>query len=151
VAQGQYRFAAPAALAASLAAPVKAVLGRSRALVEYLVTENQTFAFVVSGSGTRVVSLGIGRAALRQRVAKLLEPFRQLRAGEIDLARLAYDTRAAYALHQTIFAPLRPALGRLSELIIVPDDALTFLPFEALVEQAPRVRPGGGCCTPIGR
>jgi CHAT domain-containing protein len=138
MAQGQYRFAAPAALAASVAGPVRDALGPSRVLIEYLVTAHRTFAFVVSGSGTKVVPLAIGRDALRQQVRKLLLPFRQLRSGEIDLARLTYDGRAAHALYQAIFAPLRPSLGPVSEIVIVPDDILTFLPFDALVEQAPR-------------
>ena len=138
VAQGQYRFAAPAALAASLVGPVRAALGPSRVLVEYLVADDRSFAFVVSGSGVKVVPLAIGRDGLRKRVEKLLRPFRQLRAGEVDLARLPFDTRAAYELYQSIFAPLRASIGSASEIVIVPDDALTFLPFEALVEQAPR-------------
>jgi len=138
VAQGQYRFAAPAALAASLAGPVRASLGPSRGLIEYLVTADHCFAFVVSASGVKVVPLAIGRDALRQQVRKLLLPFRQLRSGEVDLARLTYDSRAAFALHQAIFAPLRPSLGPVSDIVIVPDDILTFLPFDALVEQAPR-------------
>jgi CHAT domain-containing protein len=112
-------------------------------LVEYLVAKDRSFAFVVSGSGTKVVPLAIGRDGLRQQVRKLLLPFRQLRAGELDLARLTYDTRAAFALHQAIFAPVRMALGASTDIVIVPDDVLTFLPFEALVEQAPRGGPRG--------
>jgi len=143
VAQGQYRFAAPAALAASLAGPVRTALGPSRVLVEYLVAADRSYAFVVSGSGTKVVPLAIGRDALRQQVRKLLLPFRQLRSGELDLARLPFDTRAAHALYEAIFAPLRPSLGPVSEIVVVPDDILTFLPFDALVEQAPRGTPRG--------
>jgi CHAT domain-containing protein len=107
-------------------------------LVEYLVADDRSYAFVVSGSGVKVVPLTVGRAALRQQVDSLLRPFRQLRAGAVDLARLPFDTRAAYALHQAIFAPLRPFLGSAADIVIVPDDVLTFLPFEALVERAPR-------------
>jgi CHAT domain-containing protein len=137
MAQGQYRYAAPTTLAASLAGPVKAALGASRVLVEYLVTDDRSYAFVVSTSGVKVVPLAVGRASLRQQVQRLLAPFRQLRSGAVDLARLDYDTHAAYALYRAIFAPVQPFLGRASDIVIVPDDLLNVLPFDALVEKEP--------------
>jgi CHAT domain-containing protein/tetratricopeptide (TPR) repeat protein len=141
VAQGQYRYAAPATLAASLAGPVRAALGSSRALVEYLVTDDRTYAFVVSAAGVKVVPLAVGRAALRRQVQQWLAPFRQLRSGEVDLSRLGYDTNAAFALYRTIFAPVRSSLGSAFDIVIVPDDILHFLPFDALLEKAPRAAP----------
>jgi tetratricopeptide (TPR) repeat protein len=138
IAQGQYRYAAPTTLAASLGAPVRAALGPSRVLVEHLVMDDRSYAFVVSQAGVNVVPLAVGRARLRQQVQDLLRPFRQLRTGEVDLARLTYDTREAYALYRAIFAPVQSALGSASELLIVPDDVLTVLPFDALVERMPR-------------
>ena len=137
IAQGRYRYSAPAVLSASLAGPVRAALG-PRVLVEYLVTGEHSYAFVVSASGLKIVRLTPGRAALRTQVTRLLAPFRRLRAGDVDISRLEYDTVTAHALYEAIFAPVRPHLGSASEVVIVPDDVLSFLPFEALVEKAPR-------------
>ena len=138
IAQGQHRFAAPTDLSAALAAPVRAALGSSRALVEYLVLDDRSFAFVVSHAGIKVVPLVVGRKQLRAQVERLLQPFRQLRTGQVDLARLTYDTRAAHDLYQATFAPVESALGSTFDILIVPDDVLNVLPFEALVE---RLRP----------
>jgi CHAT domain-containing protein len=143
LAQGRYRFQAPATVAASLAAPVAATLGPSRVLVEYLLLDDRSYAFVVSSAGVKVVPLTVGRARVRADVQHLTEPFRQLRSGDVDLTRLSYDTGTAYALYQQLVAPLRAALGSASELLIVPDDVLHVLPFEALVERRPR-QPGRG-------
>jgi CHAT domain-containing protein len=135
--QGQYRYAAPATLAAGLARRTQDALGPSRVLVEYLVTDERSYAFVVSSARVNVVPIAVGRAALREQVERLLRPFRQLRSGQVDLARLEYDSRQAYELHRAIFAPVRPLLGSATDVVIVPDDVLNFLPFEALVEAAP--------------
>ncbi len=137
VAQGQYRYAAPAKLAESLAGRVQLALGPSRALVEYLVADDKAFAFVVSGRGIRIVPLTFGRAKLREQVQHLLASFRQQRGGRIDLAHLGYDRAASYRLYQAVFAPVRPLLGSASEVVIVADDVLNFLPFDALIEKAP--------------
>jgi CHAT domain-containing protein len=137
LAQGQYRYLAPAKLAESLADRVQATLGPSRVLVEYLVTDDRAFAFVVSGQGVRIVQLTLGRAKLREQVQHLLAPFRRQRAGRVDLAHLGYDTAASYTLYQVIFAPVRPLLGSASEVLIVADDVLNFLPFDALIERVP--------------
>jgi CHAT domain-containing protein len=144
LAQGRYRFAAPTNLAASLAAPVQAALGPSQVLVEYLLMEDTSYAFVVSASGIKVVQLAVGRARVRDLAQQLLAPFRQLRAGDVDLTRLAYDTRAAYALYRAVFAPVQAALGAATEILIVPDDVLHVVPFDALVERQPRSIARGG-------
>jgi CHAT domain-containing protein/tetratricopeptide (TPR) repeat protein len=138
LAQGRYRYAAPTNVAASLASPVQAALGPSRVLVEYLVMEDKSYAFVVSAPGVTVVPLAASRARLRDLAQQLLEPLRQLREGDVDLTRLAYDTRAAYALYQAVFAPVQAALGPATEILVVPDDVLHVVPFEALVERQPR-------------
>ncbi len=138
VAQGQYRYAAPTVLAAGLAGPVRAALGPSRVLVEYLVGDDRSYAFVLSTAGVKVVQLAVGRESLRQQVGDLLLPFGQLRSGTLDLTRLDFNTRAAHTLYQAVFAPVQPFLGGASDVVIVPDDVLNILPFEALVERAPQ-------------
>ena len=116
VAQSRYRYAAATTLATGLAGPVQAALGPSRALVEYLVTDERSYAFVVSSAGVRVIRLGVGRTPLRQQVERLLAPFRKLRSGQVDLARLEYDSRQAYDLYRAIFAPVRPLLGAATDI-----------------------------------
>jgi CHAT domain-containing protein len=138
IAQGQYRYAAPTSLAAPRAAAVRAALEPSVALVEYLVLDDRSYAFVLTRAGVKAIPLAIGRESLRKQVGGLLLPFRQLRTGRVDLSRLDFDARASHTLYQAIFAPVQPHIGSASELVIVPDDVLNILPFETLVERAPR-------------
>jgi CHAT domain-containing protein len=138
VAQGQYRYTVPGRFTPSMAAPVRAALGPSRALLEYLVMEDRSYAYVVSAAGVHVVPLPLGREEIRDQVQHLMQPFRQLRSGAVDLARLAFDTRAAYTLHQAIFAPVERFLGQTSEILVVPDDLLNYFPFDLLVDRVPQ-------------
>jgi CHAT domain-containing protein len=140
LAQGKYRFAPGAALPEDLLAKLHARLGPKRVLLEYLVTDDCTFAFVVSSTQTEVQRLPLGRQELRRQVRHLLEPFRRLRSGEIDLARLSFDVQAAHRLYREIFAPLDSELGQASQILLVPDDVLHNLPLELLVERTPVAR-----------
>ena len=116
-------------------------LGATSVLVEYMVAEERSYATVVSRADMKMVPLAVGRARLRQQVRHLLEPFAQLRSGQVDLARVGFDSQAAFTLYQEIFAPVRPYLGQASEILIVPDDVLHFLPFD----HACGARAGEGC------
>ena len=140
LAQGKYRFAPGATLPEDLLANVHARLGRKRVLLEYLVTDDCTFTFVVSSTKTEVQRLPVGRQELRRQVRHLLEPFRRLRSGEIDLARLSFDVQAAHRLYREIFAPLDSRLGQATQILVVPDDVLHNLPLELLVERTPPAR-----------
>jgi CHAT domain-containing protein len=98
--------------------------GRS-ALLEYLVTDERTYLFVLT-RGTaplRVHSLEIRRKELTERVSGFRE-----RLGRRDLNIQA----AAAELHDLLLRPARAQLEGKTQLIIVPDDVLWDLPFQAL-------------------
>ena len=108
------------------------VLQPGQILVEYVVSDDAVYAFVLSRSECRFYRLFGNRAELGSEIDRLLEPFRLLRDGSVDLLHVDFDVAAAHRIFQQIFQPLEPALRNAEELVIVPDDVLHYVPFEAL-------------------
>jgi CHAT domain-containing protein/tetratricopeptide (TPR) repeat protein len=111
-------------------------LGRpDAALVEYVVGDEQTFLFVLTGAGRpaapalKVYTLNVKRRELLDRVGRFR---RQL--AERDLL----FGGAGRALYDLLLAPARAQLQDKTALVIVPDDALWELPFQALQSPAGR-------------
>jgi CHAT domain-containing protein len=108
-------------------------LGRGEALLEYLVSDSTTLAFVVTSDSVRAVDLNVGRYAL---------------ASLVDFARgtlvrpQSPGSRSAWRaplrrLHEHLVAPLEAAgaLAGISRLIVVPHAELHYLPFAALIRR----------------
>lgn len=111
-------------------------LGRpDTALVEYVVGDEQTFLFVLTDVGRaaapalKVYTLNVKRRELLDRVGRF---HRQL--AERDLL----FGGAARALYDLLLAPARAQLQDKRALVIVPDDALWELPFQALQSSSGR-------------
>jgi len=137
LAQGQFRFSSPSSLPSGIIAETRKKLGPDRLLIEYLVTDESTYAFVLSVGRLEVTQLPVGRQKLREKVQSLLQPFYRLYSGESDLARLGFDFQTAHELYAELVAPLEPQFGKASQILVVPDDALFYLPLELLVDALP--------------
>jgi CHAT domain-containing protein len=100
------------------------------ALLEYTVADNQVYLFVLTRGGAsgshvdlRALTLPINRSDLASRVTK----FRQrLSNHDLDYAESAAD------LHNLLIKPAAEQLRDKTSLVIVPDDILWDLPFQAL-------------------
>jgi CHAT domain-containing protein/tetratricopeptide (TPR) repeat protein len=105
------------------------------ALVEYAVTDSGLHLFVVdrpradAAPRVRVRTVAVSRQALRDRVQAL----------RTSMAERDLEIRpAARRLYDLVLAPARGELKDKSHLIVVPDDALWDVPFQALVTTAGR-------------
>src|SRR5262245_21938708 len=102
------------------------------ALLEYVVTGEVTYLFVVtkahgkSGVEAQVFTVPVKQAEL----AKLTESFRG-RLAERDLGFRA----SAHQLYDLLLKPAQALLRGKSSLVIVPDDRLWELPFQALLAE----------------
>ena len=143
LAQGQFRFSTPEGLPGDVVEQIRRSLGPERVLVEYLVTDEATFAFVVTSAGTAIERVPVGRDELRTRVRAVLQPFYRMGAGDVDVTRLGFDLDAAHTLYKQFVAPLELKVGAARHLAVVPDDALCYLPLEMLVDRMPRQVPAG--------
>ena len=103
----------------------------------YLVGEDETLALrVVAGGASRAAQvearrLALGRARLAELIERLRAPIARLEAGELDLAHLGFDARAARELHDALVRPLALPAG--ARLALVTDGVLSALPFALLV------------------
>jgi CHAT domain-containing protein len=89
-------------------------------LVEYFVTKEQTFVFVVGEDDFQAETIEVQREDLQ----KALDSFR----GFAGLEGMADEMKSLY---DTLFAPVRPHI-RTEVLIIAPHGLLHYLPFQAL-------------------
>ena len=108
------------------------LVGRDGVALEYVVSEEDSFLFVLTGGDPprlRVQALGFGRKELTARV----QGFRE-RLARRDLAY----AETARLLYQAMVGPAASELRGRSTLVIIPDGPLWELPFQAL--QSPEGR-----------
>ena len=100
-------------------------------LLEYQVTEDATYLFVVrKGKVDKFLKIPISRKDLEDKVRHFRIAFEKLEKFE-DLNR--FNPLEAQELYNLLVAPALEGLDRNQHLILVPDGPLHLLPFEALV------------------
>ncbi|HWA29959.1 MAG TPA: CHAT domain-containing tetratricopeptide repeat protein [Rhizomicrobium sp.] len=117
---------------ASDLAAVQGTLAPDAAMVFFIVGEDSSYALVVRRDGFASVPLAIGRDALTADVTDLRSAFVPV------LGRVPeYSLKNAYALYQTIFAPVEPKLAGVDHLVVVPGGPLASFPLSLLVSENP--------------
>jgi len=109
----------------------KELLDSDSALVEFMLGDKHSYALVLSRTNVSAVQLP-ARKDIEDQVAsyrKLLNHRVSALTVKTDLAEY---TAASLKLYRTIFEPLEQSLGGSRKLIIAPDGALAYLPFETL-------------------
>lgn len=102
------------------------------ALVEYVLGEKRSLAWVVTKTGFTVFVLP-SRSEIDEQVNSYRKVLTQ-HASALTLTQSLTDIhRLGTKLYATLIQPLEPAIGANHTLIIVPDGSLAYLPFEALV------------------
>lgn len=96
------------------------------ALLEYALGESSSYLFVIRRRGLEVFPLAPA-PALRRQVEAMLTALAAERRPDLD--------QAAADLYAALVRPAEAALSGVERLLIVPDDALFSVPFEALVER----------------
>lgn len=108
-----------------------------RSLLEYFVRDSSIYCFAVTPVGIEAHKV--------QREITLDTLVRQMRggiAGMVDKAGNAANAAQRYAvaaneLYEAVFSPLSDVLSASRRLVIVPDGALAYVPFDALVRSLP--------------
>lgn len=136
------------------------LLEENQALVEYFIGEKQSYLFYIPKSGKlQTYRLNIDRRTLAQKTDSLLFAIRLPHADTSsikdegirsffeapDMEERCDRLYAKYAseLYDTLLAVARPPYVDLPErLIIIPDDVLGYLPFDALLTSKPAVGTG---------
>src|ERR1051326_4989756 len=108
------------------ASDLTALLGSTTAVVEYVVSDDHTRAFVITDRGVTGIRITAGARELDPIVARFTDA-------------LAHDDLAyrkdAQALYVMLMQPIETALRGKKAICIVPDGSLWRLPFEALIDR----------------
>ncbi len=110
---------------------------RDSALLEYSLGEQGSYLFVVTTEGLTVHRLTRSQQEISDEV-------RNLGIGFKPGGLLSFGYRqAALKLYETLIAPARNELAGKHHLLIAPDGALSYLPFDALLTRGGRDETGG--------
>jgi tetratricopeptide (TPR) repeat protein len=103
---------------------VQALLEPQQALIEYLVTPQKTYLWILDKRQVRTFAISLSRKEI---VAKV----QALRTSITELKPLKQYQTIARDLYQQLVAPAKTFIQG-KELIIIPHDVLHYLPFQAL-------------------
>lgn len=121
--------AAPAqAWAADELERIAARMGRSSLLLEYFLTPGGSYCFVLAAGRVDVVKLPVTDREIAGEVEALCRPWHAPRS----LGTISFDRARAARLRRSVLDPVLAGRGEVSRLYIVPDGALSHLPFEML-------------------
>jgi len=108
---------------------VQAVLGEGEVLVEYLLGDSASHAFIVTPSAFRFAALP-PRATIEEKARRLLPMIRDYNVlGDNP----AYFVATATPLSSALLGPLADEIDEARRLIVTPSGILHYLPFEALL------------------
>ena len=108
------------------------LLNPNTALIEYALGEQQSYVWVLTREGFISAALP-PRAEIEGRVAAYRKELAQGASALTVRGALArLDALGAEFYHRDLLAPVETAFGPARRLIIVPDGALAYLPFETL-------------------
>lgn len=103
---------------------IQAHLNQETALISYMLTENQIYAFVITSTSLNMVELALTKKNLEQQI----QAFRSKNHPNVDSIYQRLET-----LYQKLITPIKPFLN--TPLIgIIPHNALHYLPFAALTD-----------------
>ena len=118
------------------------VLSGGVTLLEYFSGAEVVAAWVIRSNSFHCEVLNTKRERLENQVRQLRQPFTDVKEGKVkNLADVDFDLKLAQQLYEEIFQPLERHIPQGSQLLIVPDGILHYLPFEALVTGIESHRP----------
>lgn len=113
----------------------KDLLSPDTALIEFVLSEQKSFAWVIRQDKLTAVTLPPGKE-----IESLVKQYRDVFAGNVSSLNAAQEIIKQKAqgqqIYKQLFQPLEAHLSKVRKLVIVPDGALAYLPFETLVNDS---------------
>jgi CHAT domain-containing protein len=103
-------------------ATLQGLLEPEEAVFEYVIDDPKSHCLVVTNTSVKHYEL-VGVSAVRKAIAEYLNDTNAMR-----------DSQAARLLYRQLFAPIAE-FGQKSQIIIVPDGQLGFIPFDGLINE----------------
>lgn len=116
------------------AGDVRSLLHKEQAMLDFYLTDSDAFVFAFDADGNffwhKIALPPLFRESVQHWVEYLQAGNEEDKAGEKEFRRMAHE------LYRLLLEPsLQQVLPRSGSLIIIPDDALVFVPFEVLLRK----------------
>lgn len=106
---------------------------RNRGLISYNITDESSFALVVSGDSLHAIPLHVNADSISTLVQSLMAPFHDIQ--QFDATNLPFRADIAHELYTILFKPIELAVELPKNLLIVPDIPIINLPFDMLLSE----------------
>jgi CHAT domain-containing protein len=114
---------------------IQAILNNKQAVLDYATADNMIYVFIITKNNFEVKSLK-KEVNFAENIKKFRTALQNTNANNAQLEEATATYSAlAQQLYQSLFAPIAADLP--TELIIIPDEELNYIPFEALLTDAP--------------
>ena len=119
---------------------IREFLQPGEALVNFLISETETFVWAVTGEQAVWSRLDISRADIEAYEQRLRDALQTDKLEEIASKGQLYDLGVAHDVYRKLFGPIESVIGGKRRLIVVSSGVLTSMPFQALVLTPPPVK-----------
>ena len=114
---------------------IQTALANHEVLIEYALTDNFLFIFVINSDSVHAVKMDID-SNFRSNVENYLKLLRQPPSFDQDPKDLLQEySNLSFKIYKALIEPIEPYIVS-KGLIIIPDDVLGYLPFESLISSA---------------
>ncbi len=117
---------------------IRNILDRDTLVVRFIVLEDNTYAFVIDHKSAGYKKLEKGSKYIKNLIGSLLSPIQRYENNEVDFLRIKYDQEKSAELYNILLHDVLEFHKDKEKLIIIPDDALFKIPFEALITKKKR-------------
>lgn len=108
-------------------------LAEDTVIIRFLVLEKNSYAFVIDSRSVGYKKLEKESSYIKKLTDSLLSPIEALADGSVDFLRIKYDLKRSRELFNIILYDILEFQKDKKKLIIIPDNVLFRIPFEALV------------------
>jgi CHAT domain-containing protein len=119
------------------AAEMQALLSDNEAIVQFAVTEKESYVFAMTRERVEWRSIPLGADALSQKIAVFRRGLDIGKASDASGKSGLFDLALAHELYGTLLAPVDALIKDKPSLLVVASGALTALPFHLLVTEKP--------------
>ena len=101
-------------------------------IIRFLVLEKNSYAFVIDSRSAGYKKLEKESGHIKKLTNSLLNPIESFAKGSVDFLRIKYDLKKSQELYSILLYEILEFQKDKSRLIIIPDNVLFRIPFEAL-------------------
>ncbi len=111
---------------------IQKTLAKDTVIIRFLILEKNAYAFVIDNKSIGYKKLERSSKYIRELTNTLINPIEDYAEGSVDFLRIKYDLKKSQELYNIILFEILEFQKDKKKLIIIPDNVLFKIPFEAL-------------------